>query len=289
MENHYTVYKLTDPEGKIYIGCTGTSVEKRWRKGRGYRRGLPIREAILHYGWKNFQHEILCENLTKEEAEKLEKWFIDWYDSTDPAKGYNRFLGGLGKGAHMSEFTKKLSSEAKYRLYDEHPEIKEKIRQTVKAAFASDPDYRRRVGKGVLKAYEKDPNLRKRMSEKAERLWRDPTYRERTSAGRREVCVMNFDLAERTQASHKSYYNTHPKRREEISLQMRTYLSDPANRAFVVSDSRAKPVRCVETGVVYPSQRSAEKDTGFAGIHKACSGRQSTAGGYHWCYVSGQN
>ena len=100
---------------------------------------------------------------------------------------------------------------------------------------------------------------------------------------------MNFDLAERTQASHKSYYNTHPKRREEISLQMRTYLSDPANRAFVVSDSRARPVRCVETGVVYPSQRSAEKDTGFAGIHKACSGRQSTAGGYHWCYVSGQN
>ena len=32
-EAHYTVYKLTDPEGKIYIGVTGQTVEQRWRKG----------------------------------------------------------------------------------------------------------------------------------------------------------------------------------------------------------------------------------------------------------------
>ena len=54
MENHYTVYKLTDPEGKIYIGCTGKTVEERWHKGRGYPKGLPIREAIDRYGWENF-------------------------------------------------------------------------------------------------------------------------------------------------------------------------------------------------------------------------------------------
>ena len=28
-EAHYTVYKLTDPNGKVYIGCTGKPVEKR--------------------------------------------------------------------------------------------------------------------------------------------------------------------------------------------------------------------------------------------------------------------
>ena len=46
MENHYTVYKLTDPDGKVYIGVTGKTVEERWNKGRGYSRGTPIREAI---------------------------------------------------------------------------------------------------------------------------------------------------------------------------------------------------------------------------------------------------
>ena len=45
-EAHYTVYNLTDPEGKIYIGCTGKSVEERWNGGRGYYRDTPIRRAM---------------------------------------------------------------------------------------------------------------------------------------------------------------------------------------------------------------------------------------------------
>ncbi len=285
MENHYTVYKLTDPDGKVYIGVTGKTVEERWNKGRGYSSGTPIREAIRKYGWDNFQHEILCEKLTREGAEKLEKAFISYYDSSDPEKGYNRFLGGLGKGAHMSEVTKKLSREAKNRLYDAHPEIKEKIRQTVKNAFATDPSYRERVSKGVINAYENNPAIRAKLREKTKQLWNDPEFRERCTAGRREVCEMNFDLADHTSAVHRQYYASHPERREEISRQMRAYLSDPANRAFLDADPRGKPVICVETGVVYPSQLAAEKATGFTGIHKVCRGRQYTAGGYHWRYA----
>ena len=286
MENHYTVYKLTDPDGKGYIGVTGKTVEERWNKGRGYSRGTPIREAIRKYGWESFQHEILCEKLTRDGAEKLEKAFITYYDSSDPEKGYNRFLGGLGKGAHMSEVTKRLSSAAKNRLYDEHPEIKEKIRKTVKNAFASDPTYRERISKGVLSAYENNPAIRSKLREKTKQLWSDPSFREKCSAGRREVCEMNFDLAHHTRAVHRQYYASHPERREEISRQMRVYLSDPANRAFLDADPRGKPVVCVETGVVYPSQLAAEKATGFTGIHKVCRGRQYTAGGYHWRYAT---
>ena len=286
MENHYTVYKLTDPDGKVYIGVTGKTVEERWNKGRGYSRGTPIREAIRKYGWESFQHEILCEKLTRDGAEKLEKAFITYYDSSDPEKGYNRFLGGLGKGAHMSEVTKRLSSAAKNRLYDEHPEIKEKIRKTVKNAFASDPTYRERISKGVLSAYENNPAIRSKLREKTKQLWSDPSFREKCSAGRREVCEMNFDLAHHTRAVHRQYYASHPERREEISRQMRVYLSDPANRAFLDADPRGKPVVCVETGVVYPSQLAAEKATGFTGIHKVCRGRQYTAGGYHWRYAA---
>ena len=285
MENHYTVYKLTDPDGKVYIGVTGKTVEERWNKGRGYSRGTPIREAIRKYGWESFQHEILCEKLTRDGAEKLEKAFITYYDSSDPEKGYNRFLGGLGKGAHMSEVTKRLSSAAKNRLYDEHPEIKEKIRKTVKNAFASDPTYQERISKGVLSAYENNPAIRSKLREKTKQLWSDPSFREKCSAGRREVCEMNFDLAHHTRAVHRQYYASHPERREEISRQMRVYLSDPANRAFLDADPRGKPVVCVETGVVYPSQLAAEKATGFTGIHKVCRGRQYTAGGYHWRYA----
>ena len=163
-EAHYTVYKLTDPEGKVYIGCTGKPVEQRWRKGRNYSKDTPVRAAINAFGWDAFRKEVLCEKLTREGAEKLEKWFIAYYDSSDPEKGYNRFLGGLGKGAHMSETTKRIAGEAKNRLYKERPEVIEKIRNTVKAAYENDPDYRSRVGRGVLKAYERDPSIKTKLS-----------------------------------------------------------------------------------------------------------------------------
>ena len=283
-EAHYTGYKLTDPDGKVYIGCTGMPVEKRWNKGRGYSRGVPIRRAIDEIGWENFRHEILCERLIKEGAEKLERWFIAFYDSSDPEKGYNRFLGGLGKGAHMSKITKQLSRESKNRLYDEHPEIVDKIRDTVNNLFETDPTYRERVGAGVRAAYEKDPTIKVRLSEISKELWKDPDFRERCSSARR-AANENPDLAEKQKAVQKRFYQEHPERKEVISRKMKEYLSKPGNRAFVESDSHAKPVICVETGEVYPSQKAAEKATGYCGIHKACKGQKYTCGGYHWKYA----
>ena len=283
-EAHYTVYKLTDPNGKIYIGCTGKPIEERWKKGRGYSRDTPIRKAIVQFGWGNFKKEILCEHLIKEGADKLERWFIAFYDSSDPEKGYNRFLGGIGKGAHMSKITRQLSREAKNRLYEEHPEVKARIRKTVNNLFASDPTYRERVSKGVLAAYEKDPTIKERLSEISRELWQDPEYRERCSACRRAASE-NPDLAEKQRAVQKRFFQEHPERKEEISRKMKEYLSKPGNRAFVESDRHAKPVICVETGEYFPSQLAAEKATGYSGIHKVCKGQKYTSGGYHWKYA----
>lgn len=51
--------------------------------------------------------------------------------------------------------------------------------------------------------------------------------------------------------------------------------------------SRAKQVRCIETGVVYPSVHAAHLHTGIAGqtICKVCKRKGYKAGGYHWEYV----
>ena len=51
---------------------------------------------------------------------------------------------------------------------------------------------------------------------------------------------------------------------------------------------QCKPVRCVETGIVYRSTREASRQTGvnISGICLACRGvRVKTAGGYHWEFV----
>lgn len=52
----YSVYKLTSPSGKIYIGCTSRKPEYRWNHGRGYRIDHQERmgKAVQKYGWDNF-------------------------------------------------------------------------------------------------------------------------------------------------------------------------------------------------------------------------------------------
>ena len=281
-EAHYTVYKLTDPEGKIYIGCTGKQVEQRWGKGKRYSKDTPIRVAIDALGWDAFQKEILCEKLTREGAEKLEKWFIAYYDSSDPEKGYNRFLGGLGKGAHMSEITKKNSRIAKNRMYEERPEVIEKIRNTVNARFENDSDYKGRVSRGVLKAYERDPSIKTRISNSVKGLWQDPDYRRRSAEAQAAKHENNPDLALEMQERSRQFHREHPEIGAAASAFMKEYLRSPGGRKFLESDSHGKPVRCVETGEVYRSQHAAEAATGFSNIHKACSGRNRTCGGYHW-------
>lgn len=145
---NYCVYIHTSPSGKKYVGQTGKKPEKRWRNGgKGYlskKDGRYIQpmfaHAILKYGWDNFEHEIVAFNLTKEEADTLEKSLIEKLNTMDSNHGYNlrqggshgglseeakRKIGESQKGKVMSEESKRKISEAlkgeKSPLYGTHP------------------------------------------------------------------------------------------------------------------------------------------------------------------------
>ena len=89
------IYKTINlSNGKIYIGITNMSVNRRWRNnGEGYK-GQFVYRAIKKYGWENVKHEVLFENLTQQEAEQKEIELIAFYKSNQIEFGYN-----LAKGA----------------------------------------------------------------------------------------------------------------------------------------------------------------------------------------------
>lgn len=94
-DKNFKVYMHTSPNGKRYIGITCQRPAKRWGgNGYGYVGNEYFWRAIQKYGWDNFKHEILFENLTQQEAEQKEIELIAYYDSTDPNKGYNITAGG---------------------------------------------------------------------------------------------------------------------------------------------------------------------------------------------------
>lgn len=98
----YTVYKHTSPTGKVYIGITRDDPKHRWKGGHGYVNNAHFFRAIQRYGWGAFKHEILSTGLTEAEAIKREQELIALYDSTNPAKGYNRDPGGAVRSPETS-------------------------------------------------------------------------------------------------------------------------------------------------------------------------------------------
>lgn len=109
MNKKYIVYKHTTPSGKVYIGITGNTVEIRWQNGRNYKSNKHFTNAIKKYGWDNIKHEILSDNLTKEQAEEEEILLIKKYKSNNMNYGYNVENGGNATGKLSEETKKKIS------------------------------------------------------------------------------------------------------------------------------------------------------------------------------------
>ena len=111
--------------GKVYIGQT-CNLSERWRgSGKNYFNSIKFFNAIKKYGWDNFSHEVLYNNLNQEAADILEKELIEKYDSI--RSGYNLKEGGA-RGQLSQESLKKMGDSIR-RGFIEHPERREKIRQ----------------------------------------------------------------------------------------------------------------------------------------------------------------
>lgn len=143
----FIVYKHTSPSNKVYIGITKQKTYKRWRGGCGYLHNMFFKAAINKYGWSNFKHEILYENLSQEEAMQLEIQLIAEYNSTNHKCGYNITKGGDLRGPVTELTRKKLSDSHKnihpseeslrkrsetMKKYLQTPEAKEKWRKANK-------------------------------------------------------------------------------------------------------------------------------------------------------------
>lgn len=93
-DGNYIVYKHTSPKGKSYIGITKNETSRRWGKnGNNYKPQTKFWNAIKKYGWDNFTHEILEENLSLLTASEKERYYIKKYDAIK--NGYNVDEGGL--------------------------------------------------------------------------------------------------------------------------------------------------------------------------------------------------
>lgn len=249
----YCVYKHTSPNGKCYIGMTKQLPEKRWQNGLGYRTQTRFYRAIKKYGWDNFTHEILAQNLTLTQAEELEKQMILKYKSFDKNHGYNIERGGNCQKGFSKESLEKMKKTMESREY------KEKILATNAKRWRS-PEAHEHMSK--MFSGERNPMYGKKLSEEHRKAF--------IEAGRRAKRKPQT-------GENNSFYGKHHSDDTKSKI----------SKANIGANSgRAKRVLCIETGVVFGSVKDAYRETGvhFSSISKCCLGVSHTAGGYHWKY-----
>lgn len=105
---NYLVYKHTSPSGKAYIGITNNYGRRCWAHQHNKARCPAFYAAIQKYGWDNFLHEILYDNLSKQQACWREQQSINEHGSLAPY-GYNLTSGGE-IFTHLPETKAKISA-----------------------------------------------------------------------------------------------------------------------------------------------------------------------------------
>lgn len=129
MDFLWTVYEHISPSGKVYVGITHYDDPNiRWQNGKGYHKCPFFYPAILKYGWINFQHNIVCEGLTKDEACTEERRRIKHYKEL--GLSYNSADDGVGHTGQFSEEHRRHISENN-RSGEEI--VRNKISQTLRA------------------------------------------------------------------------------------------------------------------------------------------------------------
>jgi group I intron endonuclease len=114
------IYKITNPEGKSYIGLS-KDIEKRFKshKGLQFKGNNKLRESLTKYGGDSHLFEVLEEvnisSLTKIQSDSLlrkhERYWINLYETFKDGLNENR--GGSGCGFHTPESKQKISNALK--------------------------------------------------------------------------------------------------------------------------------------------------------------------------------
>ena len=143
---YWKVYvHINKKNGKRYVGITSQKPEYRWNYGKAYYTNPHFASAINKYGWDRFEHIVLFDYLTEEEAKSKERELIALWKTQDRLYGYNTSAGGEGTSGFVpsaelrqrwSEIRTgmKRSEETKRKLVEAGRRTFEKSRQALAEA-----------------------------------------------------------------------------------------------------------------------------------------------------------
>lgn len=275
----FLIYKITNKlNNKNYIGKTSRDLKVRWREHTSKARqitGYYLHNSIKKHGEKNFTIQEIARAETEEEANALEKEWINYYHTNKKEYGYNLTKGGDG--------IKKYDWGIFRKLWDEGYSVKEIAsiigcyRGTVGEALKDYPNYsyrkslqRSSYSRKPINKYDKNKNLLRTypsILEAAEDLGASPSTISKCIRNKKYSCLGYFWSYEGEEL---------PKDSKFIKTNKKTPINQYSlNGTFIKTfESSAAAAREVNP--------SGNVNATSSCILQVCKGNQETAYGYKW-------
>lgn len=290
----WLIYKHTNKiNGKCYIGQTKQTASIRWANGLGYKsRSCIFWNAIKKYGWNNFEHQILEDNInTQEDANDREIFWIKHFNSYvnfENSNGYNMTLGG-NNGEHLGYSVYQIDKKT-LKIIKEFPSTAEASRQFGSENNSSQIrnccDGIKRSAKGYFWCYKK--NYSKIWEPKANKLV-TPVYQINDKLEVIQKYDSITDYVKKTGFSGGSIVSCCLRKQRKANNYYWCYLSDynenwkPPQMTF----NRNEKIYCFETNKIYMSALIASQQTGANRSHilRCCKQKENGTNGLHFCYA----
>lgn len=156
------IYKITNPNGKVYIGQSVDLDDRRKDYTRGGNKSQTrLYNSIRKYGWESHSWEILCE-CELNQLNELERHYQELYKAVE--HGLNcRYTETNEKSGKLSEETKRRMRRPKSPRSEEHCR---KLSEYAKSRSLPSEETKRKTS-NTLKGIVRSEDTKKKLSERA--------------------------------------------------------------------------------------------------------------------------
>ena len=164
-----SIYKISFPNGKCYIGLTARTIKERWVEHNKHAKAGNTRRlynALRKYNMVDtFQMIVIDTAETEKELREKEIAHIEINNSNSEGRnGYNMNDGGEGgTGYEWTEEARQKCSEAQKKRHKDNPEARQKTSETLKKYHEDNPEACQKHGEIMKKYYKDNPEARRKL------------------------------------------------------------------------------------------------------------------------------
>lgn len=264
---NFLVYKATDPEGFIYIGYTGKSLEYRIKTHLKEAINTPCRRfciALLKYGNK-ITWEILEKYETKKEALSGEILNIKLHNSMHPLIGHNSTKGGEcsnSKGTIRPELYKSVRclNDGKYFESIKSAAAFYKIGTSYLVKMCKG---KKKSAKGIYLCYEEDYDFRLSIFNKIKKI----EVKRTQIIDQNGVIYESVTIAAKINKSSTGHIVNAIKNSVSCNGMSYSYYTEGMKSAPVLLSAKKMKVKCLENGKIYESCSEASRELNEKYMH----------------------